>query len=105
MSEEEQLQLRKDTLWDIHKQKKLIACLEKKLSDSMESMKEVHEVWKSDNLGASQGYLVRMQGDSLHPIRLSRLARPSEILNTVRELSEAKHKLEEMKDIFSRMGG
>ena len=45
MSDDEQLQAKKDTLWEIHEQKVKIACLEKKVSDHLERWAKIAKAW------------------------------------------------------------
>ena len=46
MTREEQLNLKKDTLWDIHEADKLIACLEHKLNKAQEALQEIVDAMK-----------------------------------------------------------
>ncbi len=105
MSKDEQLQLRKETLWELHEKKKLIACLERKLSKGMEAMQKVHGAWESGWLKVSQGCLV--VDDGQNPFKpeqpLPNLLPPEEILQITQELQEAKENLAHLKDQFSRM--
>lgn len=57
MSHDEQLQLKKDTLWQVHELNQSIACWRCKLTKHMEALKNIYDLWKDDRLSVYQGRL------------------------------------------------
>ena len=58
MTDEDQLQLKKNTLWEMHETKQKIVCLERKIESSIKAMVAVSEHWSAGNLGSRAGLLV-----------------------------------------------
>ena len=47
---DDQLQVKKDTLWEIHEQKCRVACLEKKVQDNFDDQKRIAKAWENGRL-------------------------------------------------------
>lgn len=104
MSDDEQLRAKKDTLWGIHTQQSLIACLEKKLSDHWDAIDKIRETWNAGKLGVIGERLVHRRGErpATHlPPRLT----SNQFVDAVRELEEARERMERLEESFGRMIG
>ena len=103
MGEEEQYQIKKDTLWEIHLLDKKIACLDRKLTTFMESISEIHGTWKAGNLGVNVNHLVRRTGADRAAEHLNGLPDSSEFTKTVEDLETTRHKRDDLQQSFDRM--
>ena len=101
MSKDEQLQVKKDTLWDIHEQESLIACLEKRVQDQFAAMAKIHAAWDRNYLGVSGGHFVTRRSDPA--TQLPNLLGRGEFVSIVQDLEEARKRLGELKKSFERM--
>ena len=101
MSDDEQLQIQKDTLWNIHLQDKLIACLEAKIVTHMDAVSAHRAAWDGGLLGATDGILVRRP--PAPATTLPSYLSPDELVLTVTEWEAAKQKRERLKQSFDRM--
>lgn len=101
MGRDEQLQIKKDTLWEIHEQESVIACLEKKVSDQLGAWKDIRFAWESRILGASDEHLLS-RSDAAN-IQLPRILGTKEFAAIIQELEEARAKLASLQDSFARM--
>ena len=88
MSDDEQLQMKKDTWWEIRLTQQRIACVEKKITDYWEATDKIRKAWEGGNLVVMDGHFCRrQQRDS--PIRLSSMRMTfDEFKNTVQEFQE-----------------
>ncbi len=107
MGGDEQLQLQKDTLWEIHETGKLIACLERKLETQMEAIEAVHNAWKEKRLIVAAGQLSRNAAIDLktNPVTGSALSLPdpAAVKETVRGLQDAREKKDKLQSTFDMM--
>ena len=103
MSEEETLQLKKDTLWEIDELKRTVACLEQKIRNYMQSLKEIYESWEDGVLDVSSGLLCKKISDvqNLQVIRF--VPDKDEFCKTFQELKASKEKLEKLQSSFDQM--
>ena len=103
MTRDEQAQLKKDTLWDIHLADKEIACLERKVGRAMEAMQEACAAHEDGSLGAAGERLVRRRTDESTPETLPRLPAPSDVVSTVSDLQRARQRRDKLQAAFDRM--
>ena len=103
MSEEEQLQIQKDTLWEIHLLDRKIACLERKLANMMEAMHDTHAAWESGALVYLAGRLARQQATERPAMHLKALPNAPDVHETVSELHRTRQKRSELQGSFDRM--
>ena len=87
MSPDERRQTEKDTLWEIHEQKQVVACLEKKLSDHFEAAGQIRDAWQEKRLRFENGQLVE----------------PT--VERIKEHAAACRKLEDLEMFFQRLIG
>ena len=93
MGEDEQIQVQKDTVWELYQINKLIACLERTLEVQMEACGAIHDAWKGESLTVAGCRTSRLEGpipDS--PLTLVPLPNANETLDTVQRLADAKTK-------------
>ena len=102
MSDDEQLQAKKDTLWEIHEQKVKIACLEKKVSDHLERWAKIAKAWEDRRLGTVAGQLARRTNHNSYT-RFPAMIDNGEFSGAVRDLEEATEKLKSLDESFTRM--
>ena len=103
MSEEEQLQLKKDTLWDIHMAEKRIACLERKLDMYMEAYKAVYDAWERGCLGEVTGRVVVHRQDGRPSESLKNPPDRADMIATVADLEKSKEEREKLQKSFDKM--
>ena len=108
MSDDEKLQIKKDTLWDVHEAKREVACLERKVETVIDSMKEVTAAWDANLLAtASSGTLMRKKtGADFGTVSgqgLKEFPASSELAALVDQLGRAKKKHESLQRSFDRM--
>ena len=110
MGKDEQLQIKKDTLWEIHEKTQEIACLEKMLSNYFDAMLQIRKSWDSKTLGVLEDHsqpgklsLVIRTGEGHPPASLPRLPVPDDFSQAVHELDQARKQLASLEDTFNRM--
>lgn len=104
MSDDEQLQQKKDTLWEIHEQKCLVASLEKKVKDNLDAQASIARMWESGCLSVvgEQGVM----SEKATTGEVSQLPRVDpDWLSTIAECVEARSKLTDLKETFKRILG
>ena len=98
VSGDEQLQRQKDKLWEIHAQKRLIACLQDKLHAHWKATDKIRKAWDGEHLGAIGG---GPRGAQRYIATLP----PDEFARAVGDLEEAKQELEQLESSFNLMLG
>ena len=58
MTSDEKLQVKKNTWWDIRESEQTIACLERQIDVSIQTMNNIANTWRLERLGAVSGSLV-----------------------------------------------
>ena len=96
MSNDEQIQIQKDTVWQIHLLQKRIVCLERRIESYVDSMRRTVSNWDSDVLNLSQ------YADGIED-HLDDLPEPKTFAKHVRDLKNAKDELKRLEDALSRM--
>ncbi|MCY4463615.1 MAG: hypothetical protein OXC26_24960 [Albidovulum sp.] len=102
MTIDEQLQVKKDTLLDIHETVKTNACLERQVDASIEAMQSVIAAWDKGGLGSVSGNLVLRKTEQT-PNTLKKYADPATLAALVKELEESKARHKKLEDSLSRM--
>lgn len=103
MTSDEKLQVKKDTLWEIHECEQTIACLESQIDVSIKAMERIANTWKSEELIAISEYLVHHNKMSHTQNSLKKYVEYADLNKLVAELQEAKEHRKSLKDSFSRM--
>lgn len=102
MTQDEQVALKKDTLWDIHLADKEIACLERRATIILDAMREIVELWSDGTLTARDGHFAARQNDK----GLRRLATDpdmSALIGTLQDLAAARLRRDKLQHSFDRM--
>ena len=102
MTRDEQDQLKKDTLWEIHLADREIACLDRKMASIFEAMREVMDAADKGSLGAAGDNLVwRKEGKT--PEQLRGFPASADLVETVDRLERARDRRDELQRSFDRM--
>ena len=105
MGDDEQLQLQKDTWWEIRQENQRIAYLEEKITDYWEATDEIRTAWDAGKLGVIGGRLIRRRGQHQLAVHLPARMPSDDFMSAVCELEEARNKLSRLKASFDRMIG
>ena len=103
MSDDEQLQQKKDTWWEIHEQKCLVASLEKKVKDNFDAQGSIARMWESGSLTVVGEQGVMCERTNGRVDRLPKL--DPDWLSTLSECIEARSKLADLQETFKRILG
>ena len=102
MSSDEQLQVQKDTLWEIREQRMVVACLEKQIDDHFERVAHIRKLWEGRKLTALAVGLMEDAGDG-QVKQLPTLRQ--DWSEKIAECMEARGKLADLENRFQQIVG
>ena len=103
MTSDEKLEIKKDTLWEIHKCEQTIAFLERQIDVSIKAMESIVKMWKSEELISVSEYLVHYNKKLLEQNNLKEYLGYADLNTLVADLEESKKHSKSLKDSFDRM--
>ena len=103
MSSDQRLQVKKDTLWEIHEQKCLVACIEKKIKDNFDAFDKISKAWRADALTIVGEVVMFGREDGGTASKLPQFDRDWN--STIHEWLDARAKLADLQETFQRLIG
>ncbi len=105
MTENEMKQIERDTLCDIYELEKKVACLKRKLENTMKPIETIIQLWGSGDLGTNPTGESFAKVNGFRSDVIGPLPKNSELLELLKEKMDTEKELKSLHERFSEMTG